>query len=67
MPDPNEPNEPNPPEDLPVSNTPLFAAIRKVSARYFDGAPVVPRLTSGYDENQMFRPLGSRAMDFHLI
>jgi acetylornithine deacetylase/succinyl-diaminopimelate desuccinylase-like protein len=45
-------------------DTPLFAAIKKASARYFDGAPVVPRLTSGYDENQMFRPLGMVAYGF---
>src|SRR6058998_3243366 len=34
MPDENEPNEPNPPEEsseLPVSNTPLFAANEKIS------------------------------------
>ena len=36
----------------------LMNAIRKVSARYFPGAPVVPHLTSGVDENQIYRTLG---------
>lgn len=40
------------------TNTALFAAIRKVSAHYFPGSPVVPRLDSGYTENQRYRPLG---------
>ncbi len=39
-------------------NTELFAAIRQVTARYYPGAPVVPRLTSGYTENQRYRQLG---------
>ncbi len=39
-------------------NTDLFAAIRRVGSRYFPGAPVVPRLTSGYTENQRFRQFG---------
>ena len=38
--------------------TALMAAIRTVSARYFPGTPVVPRLSSGYTENQRFRKLG---------
>jgi acetylornithine deacetylase/succinyl-diaminopimelate desuccinylase-like protein len=45
-------------------NTPLFAAIRAVTARYFDGAPVVPRMTSGYTESQMYRPLGITCYGF---
>ncbi|HZP18466.1 MAG TPA: M20/M25/M40 family metallo-hydrolase [Terriglobales bacterium] len=40
------------------TNTALFSAIRAVSAHYFPGAPVAPRLTSGYTENQRYRPLG---------
>src|SRR4029077_16204926 len=39
------------------TNTALYAAIRRVSAQYFPGTPVVPRLTSGYTENQRYRPL----------
>lgn len=39
-------------------NTALFSAIQKVSAQYFPGTPVVPRLDSGYTENQRYRPLG---------
>ncbi len=39
-------------------NTELFAAIKQVTARYYPGAPVVPRLTSGYTENQRYRELG---------
>src|SRR5207248_1122347 len=39
-------------------DTPLFAAIKKVSAHYFVGAPVVPHMTSGYTENQLYRQLG---------
>ena len=45
-------------------DTPLFAAIRTVSARYFEGAPVVPRMTSGYTESQMYRPLGITCYGF---
>jgi acetylornithine deacetylase/succinyl-diaminopimelate desuccinylase-like protein len=40
------------------SNTALFSAIQKVSARYFPGTAVVPRLDSGYTENQRYRTLG---------
>ena len=36
----------------------LFAAIREVAAKYFPGTPVVPHITSGYTENQRYRPLG---------
>src|SRR6202050_2498146 len=36
----------------------LFAAIRQTAATYFPGAPVVPHITSGYTENQRYRPLG---------
>ncbi len=46
------------PANASPTNTDLFAAIRRVASRYFPGAPVVPRLTSGYTENQRFRQLG---------
>jgi len=35
-----------------------------VEAQYFPGAPVVPHLTSGYDENQMYRALGTTCYGF---
>jgi acetylornithine deacetylase/succinyl-diaminopimelate desuccinylase-like protein len=43
----------------------LFAAIRTVSAKYFPGTPVVPHITSGYTENQRYRPLGMVAYGFN--
>jgi len=46
------------------TNTALFSAIQKVSAQYFPGTPVVPRLDSGYTENQRYRPLGIHAYGF---
>jgi acetylornithine deacetylase/succinyl-diaminopimelate desuccinylase-like protein len=46
------------------TNTELFQAIRQVSAQYFPGTPVVPRLTSGYTENQRYRPLGINCYGF---
>ena len=42
----------------------LFAAIREVSKKYFPGTPVVPHITSGYTENQRYRPLGIVAYGF---
>ncbi len=39
-------------------DTELYDAIRRVAARYFPSAPVVPRLASGYNESQRYRPLG---------
>jgi acetylornithine deacetylase/succinyl-diaminopimelate desuccinylase-like protein len=36
----------------------LYAAIRKVNGVYFPSTPVVPKITSGYTENQRYRPLG---------
>jgi len=47
------------------TNTALFAAVRKVSAQYFPGTPVVPKITSGYTENQRYRPLGIQAYGFN--
>src|SRR5271156_2599680 len=46
------------------TNTELFSAIQKVSAAYFPGTPVVPRLDSGYTENQRYRPLGINSYGF---
>lgn len=46
------------------TNTALFQAIRAVSAKYFPGTPVVPHITSGYTENQRYRPLGINAYGF---
>jgi acetylornithine deacetylase/succinyl-diaminopimelate desuccinylase-like protein len=46
------------------TNTALYGAIQKVAARYFPGTPVVPRLDSGYTENQRYRPLGIHAYGF---
>jgi len=42
----------------------LFAAIQQVSSKYFPGTPVVPHITSGYTENQRYRPLGIVAYGF---
>jgi acetylornithine deacetylase/succinyl-diaminopimelate desuccinylase-like protein len=46
------------------TNTVLYDAIRKVSGKYFTGTPVVPHITSGYTENQRYRPLGINAYGF---
>src|SRR2546426_10247284 len=46
------------------TNTALYDAIRQVSAQYFPDTPVVPRLTSGYTQNQRYRPLGINAYGF---
>jgi acetylornithine deacetylase/succinyl-diaminopimelate desuccinylase-like protein len=43
----------------------LYSTIRSVSAKYFPGAPVVPHITSGYTENQRYRPLGMVAYGFN--
>jgi acetylornithine deacetylase/succinyl-diaminopimelate desuccinylase-like protein len=47
------------------TNTVLYEAIRKVSEKYFPGTPVVPHITSGYTENQRYRPLGMEAYGFN--
>jgi acetylornithine deacetylase/succinyl-diaminopimelate desuccinylase-like protein len=47
------------------TDTALFTAIRQVSAQYFPGTPVVPDITSGYTENQRYRPLGIHAYGFN--
>jgi acetylornithine deacetylase/succinyl-diaminopimelate desuccinylase-like protein len=43
----------------------LYAAIREVSGKYFPGTPVVPHITSGYTENQRYRPLGIASYGFN--
>jgi acetylornithine deacetylase/succinyl-diaminopimelate desuccinylase-like protein len=40
------------------TDTALYRAIQQVSKRYFPSTPVVPRLDSGYTENQRYRPFG---------
>ena len=47
------------------TNTALYEVIRKVSGKYFPGSPVVPQITSGYTENQRYRPLGMNAYGFN--
>jgi acetylornithine deacetylase/succinyl-diaminopimelate desuccinylase-like protein len=42
----------------------LYQAIQDVSAQYFPGAPVLPRLSSGYTESQRYRPVGIAAYGF---
>ncbi len=42
----------------------LYQAIREVTAQYFPGAPVLPRLSSGYTESQRYRPLGVASYGF---
>jgi acetylornithine deacetylase/succinyl-diaminopimelate desuccinylase-like protein len=46
------------------TDTALYSAIQTVSAQYFPGTPVVPRLDSGYTENQRYRPLGIDSYGF---
>jgi acetylornithine deacetylase/succinyl-diaminopimelate desuccinylase-like protein len=43
----------------------LYAQIREVASKYFPGTPVVPHITSGYTENQRYRPLGIVAYGFN--
>lgn len=43
----------------------LWGAIKAVAAKYFPGTPVVPHITSGYTENQRYRPLGIVAYGFN--
>jgi acetylornithine deacetylase/succinyl-diaminopimelate desuccinylase-like protein len=47
------------------TNTALYGVIRTVSAKYFPGTPVVPQITSGYTENQRYRPLGIECYGFN--
>jgi len=45
-------------------DTAMFASFQRVAAHYFPGTPVVPRLTSGYTENQRYRSLGIASYGF---
>ncbi len=67
--DPNVTIEPLEPEfrvaNYSGTDNALFAAIRDVSGKYFPGTPVVPHITSGYTENQRYRPLGIVAYGFN--
>lgn len=45
-------------------DTALFDSFRRAAALYFPDAPVVPRLTSGYTENQRYRSLGIASYGF---
>ena len=68
--DPNITIEPQDKQEFKVANysgteNALYAAIRQVSAKYFPGAPVVPHITSGYTENQRYRPLGIVSYGFN--
>jgi acetylornithine deacetylase/succinyl-diaminopimelate desuccinylase-like protein len=42
----------------------LFRAIEKTAKEYFPGAPVLPKLSSGYTENQRYRELGITCFGF---
>ena len=46
------------------TDTSLFHVIQRVSKHYFPEAPVLPRLDSGYTENQRYRPLGIASYGF---
>ncbi len=46
------------------TNTALYEAFKKVSATYFPGAPVAPRMESGYTESQRFRLVGINSYGF---
>ena len=46
------------------TDTALYSAIRQVSKAYFGSVPVAPRITSGYTENQRYRPLGIQAYGY---
>jgi len=45
-------------------DTALLDSVRRVAAHYFPGTPVVPRLSSGYTENQRYRGLGIASYGF---
>jgi acetylornithine deacetylase/succinyl-diaminopimelate desuccinylase-like protein len=66
--DPNVTVDPLNPEFRVANSSPtdtaLYQAIQQVSNYYFPETPVVPRLTSGYTENQRYRPLGINCYGF---
>ena len=67
--DPNVTVEPQFPEfqvaNYSGTDNALWGVIKEVSAKYFPGTPVVPHITSGYTENQRYRPLGIVAYGFN--
>jgi acetylornithine deacetylase/succinyl-diaminopimelate desuccinylase-like protein len=66
--DPNVTVEPENPEfrkaNASPTDTALYSAIREVTRAYFGTVPVAPRITSGYTENQRYRPLGINAYGY---
>jgi acetylornithine deacetylase/succinyl-diaminopimelate desuccinylase-like protein len=66
--DPNVTVEPENPEFRVANSSPtdtaLYSAIREVTRAYFGAVPVAPRITSGYTENQRYRPLGINAYGY---
>ena len=67
----NDPNVTMEPQNAEVraansspTDTELYRAIQEVSAQYFPGTPVLPRLDSGYTESQRYRPLGINSYGF---
>jgi acetylornithine deacetylase/succinyl-diaminopimelate desuccinylase-like protein len=66
--DPNVTVEPENPEFRVANSSPtdtaLYSAIREVTRVYFGAVPVAPRITSGYTENQRYRPLGIHAYGY---
>jgi acetylornithine deacetylase/succinyl-diaminopimelate desuccinylase-like protein len=66
--DPNVTVEPESPEFRVANSSPtdtaLYRAIREVTRAYFGVVPVAPRITSGYTENQRYRPLGINAYGY---
>lgn len=65
--DPNvtiEPLKTFAPANFSATETPLWRAIQVASRKYFSSAPVIPRLTSGYTENQLYRPLNITCYGF---
>jgi acetylornithine deacetylase/succinyl-diaminopimelate desuccinylase-like protein len=66
--DPNVTVEPETPEfrvaNYSPTDTALYDAIRVVTRAYFGAVPVAPRITSGYTENQRYRPLGINAYGY---
>jgi acetylornithine deacetylase/succinyl-diaminopimelate desuccinylase-like protein len=67
--DPNVTIEPFEPEfrvaNYSGTGNALYAAIKDVVGKYFPGTPVVPHITSGYTENQRYRPLEMIAYGFN--
>jgi acetylornithine deacetylase/succinyl-diaminopimelate desuccinylase-like protein len=66
--DPNVTVEPQTPEFRVANSSPtdtaLYNAFREVTRAYFGPVPVAPRITSGYTENQRYRPLGINAYGY---